>query len=167
MIFMSARDFFENAITDVKETWWMIGVGLILAFLLCMLWIFLMRFFAGILIWTSLIVLFVLFSGGFGYSVYKCDQAYKSGDPIADKGLLEVNITPDYFLDVLKLKDTWLAFSIISGIFTLIILLIFIALRKRISLAIELINQGMSNFAIGTILGKSSAQAQAIKHKLN
>ena len=88
-------------------------------------------------------MLFVLFSGGFGYSVYKCDQAYKSGDPIADKGLLEVNITPDYFLDVLKLKDTWLAFSIISGIFTLIILLIFIALRKRISLAIELINQGM------------------------
>jgi len=142
MIFMSARNFFENAITDVKETWWMIGVGLILAFLLCMLWIFLMRFFAGILIWTSLIVLFVLFSGGFGYSVYKCDQAYKSDDKDVDKGLLEVNITPDYFFDVLKLKDTWLAFSIISGIFTLIILLIFIALRKRISLAIELINQG-------------------------
>ena len=74
--------------------------------------------------------------------MYKCDQAYKSVDPDADKGLLQVNITPNYFVDVLKLKDTWLAFSIISGIFTLIILLIFIALRKRISLAIELINQG-------------------------
>ena len=67
MIFMSARNFFENAITDLKNTWWMIGIGLILAFLLCMLWIFLMRFIAGVLIWISLIALFLLFSATFGY----------------------------------------------------------------------------------------------------
>jgi len=142
MTFISARDFLSDAITDLKETYWMIGIGLILSFLLCMLWVFLMRFIAGILIWTSISVLFILFSGLFGYSVYRCDQVYKSGDPEADKGLLQVNLTPDYFFDVLKLKDTWLAFSIITGIFTLVIILIFIALRKRIQLAIALLDQG-------------------------
>ena len=81
---------------------------------------------------------------GIYFSVYRCHQVYNTEDPdsIADNNLFQVNITPDYFHDVLKLKDTWLAFSIISGIFTLIILLIFIALRQQISLAIELINQG-------------------------
>ena len=78
------------------------------------------------------------------YSVYRCDQVYKSGDEDADKGIFQVNYTPDFFQDVLKLKDTWLAFSIISGIFTLIIILIFIALRKRIQLAIALLDQGKS-----------------------
>jgi len=142
MAFVSVRDFLSNAIMDVKETYWMIGIGLILAFLLCMLWIFLMRFIAGILIWTSILVLFVLFAGLFGYSVYRCDQVYKSGDEDADNSIFQVNYTPDFFQDVLKLKDTWLAFSIITGIFTLIIILIFIALRKRIQLAIALLDQG-------------------------
>jgi len=140
--FISARDFLNNAVTDLYDTYWMIGIGLILAFLLCMLWVFLMRFIAGFLIWTSILILFVLFAGLFGYSVYRCDQVYKSGDKNADDSIFQVNYTPDFFVDVLKLKDTWLAFSIITGIFTLIIILIFIALRKRIQLAIALLDQG-------------------------
>ena len=143
MLFTSARDFISNAITDLTNTYWMIGIGLILTFLLCMLWIFLMRFIAGILIWTSITSLFVLFAGLFGYSIYRCNQVYKNNDPDADNNIFGVNITPDYFDDVLALKDTWLAFSIISGFFTLIIILVFIALRKRISLAIALLDQGM------------------------
>ena len=142
MLFTSVQNFVSNAITDLADTYWMIGIGLLLTFLLCMLWIFLMRFIAGILIWSSITILFVLFGGLFGYSVYQCDQVYKKNDENADKTIFGVNFTPDYLDDVLELKDTWLAFSIISGIFTLIIILIFIALRKRISLAIALLDQG-------------------------
>ena len=63
--------------------------------------------------------------------------------------MFQVNITPDYFQSndfedpgVLELKSTWLAFVIISGILFGIALLIFVALRKRIQLAIGLIKEG-------------------------
>ena len=46
--------------------------------------------------------------------------------------ILEVNFTPDYLDNVLKLRDTWLAFLIILAIIAIIILLILIALRQRI-----------------------------------
>ena len=63
--------------------------------------------------------------------------------------MFQVNITPDYFQSndfedpgVLELKSTWLAFVIISGILFGIALLIFVALRQRIQLAIGLIKEG-------------------------
>ncbi len=97
------------------------------------------RCFAGIMIWTSLCLLFVLFGGMFGYTLYKYFEVKDL--PSAQGNIFSVNITPDYVKDVLKLSDTWLAFSIILGIFFLIIVMILIALRTRIMIAIELIEQ--------------------------
>ena len=68
---------------------------------------------------------------------------------IKNSNIFQVNITPDYFKSddfdnpgVLELKSTWLAFVIISGILFGIALLIFVALRQRIQLAIGLIKEG-------------------------
>ena len=48
-----------------------------------------------------------------------------------------MNLTPDYLNDVLGLRDTWLAFVCLLGIILAIILLILLALRQRIQIAIE------------------------------
>ena len=53
----------------------------------------------------------------------------------------QINFTPNYGRDFLNLAQTWLAFSIILGIIFLVVALVLIVLRKRIALAIELIQE--------------------------
>ena len=60
----------------------------------------------------------------------------------AQGSIFEINLTPDYFNDLLELGDTWIAFMIVIGVVFLIVLLLFIALRERISIAIKMIEQG-------------------------
>jgi hypothetical protein len=43
---------------------------------------------------------------------------------------VEVNLTPYYLDDVLKLRDTWLAFTIILAIIFFIIFCVFLFLRQ-------------------------------------
>ena len=60
----------------------------------------------------------------------------------AQISIFELNITPDYFTNILELRDTWLAFTIILGVLFLILILLFLALRRRIIIAIKMIEQG-------------------------
>ena len=53
-----------------------------------------------------------------------------------------MNWTPYFLEDILQLRDTWLALTIILTIVFLIILLLLIFLRQRICIAIALIQQG-------------------------
>ena len=117
----------------------MIGIGFILACVLSFVWILLMRFFTGIMVWTSIGLIFVLVSGLFGYSLHRY---YQVKDITTNQiNILQVNLTPDYLNNVLQLADTWLAFAIILGILTGIVLLVLIALRNRIQIAVELLEQ--------------------------
>ena len=138
--FLSLRDWGEKIFNDLRDTWWMIGIGLTLAFVLSSLWIILMRFLTAIMVWTSIGLSFILMSGLFGFSLYK--YLLIKDEPSKYENIFHVNYTPNFLEDVLALKDTWLAFTIITGIFTSIILLILIALRQRIQIAIKLIEQG-------------------------
>ena len=115
-----------------------------MAFILSFIWIILMRFLTAIMVWTSIGLSFILVSGLFGYSLYKYLMIEKAGEPGPDgaNNIFQVNFTPDYLKDVMALSDTWLAFTCITGFLSLIILLILIALRQRIQIAIKLIEQG-------------------------
>ena len=78
---------------------------------------------------------------------------------------MQLNITPEIFNDFLKQSDTWLAFTVILGILFLVIICLFIFLRKvvrssvilmtilflvqRIQIAIALIEEGSK--AVGTM----------------
>ena len=64
-------------------------------------------------------------------------------DDVASQiSILELNFTPDYFYNVLQLRDTWLAFTILIGIIFLVLILLLLSLRKRIVIAIKMIEQG-------------------------
>ncbi len=138
--FLSLRSLGERIFNDIAASWWMIGTALLTACFISFFWIVLMRFFAGIMVWTSLSLIFVLFGGLFGYSLFRYIKIKDM--PSAQGNIFQVNITPHYMKDALGLADTWLAFSIILGIIFGIILLVLIALRARIAMAIELIEQG-------------------------
>ena len=58
------------------------------------------------------------------------------------QNIFEVNYTPQFLDDVLKLRDTWLAFTVILSIIFVVVLCLFIALRQRINLAIRMIEHG-------------------------
>ena len=64
-------NFSEKGIEDLKASWWIIGLGLVLATLLSFIWIFLLRCMAGLVVWTTISLMLILFSGLLGFSVYK------------------------------------------------------------------------------------------------
>ena len=73
------------------------------------IWVLLMRFIAGIMVWTGIFMVFFMAGGLFGYSLFRYHEA-KNGAEELQKNVFQVNITPSYFNDVLALADTWLAF---------------------------------------------------------
>ena len=56
--------------------------------------------------------------------------------------IFQLNWTPEIVDDFLKQRDTWIAFTSVSGIIFLVTLCLFIFLRKRILIAIALIEEG-------------------------
>ena len=54
----------------------------------------------------------------------------------------QVNWTPYFFEDLLALRDTWLLLTILLACLLTAVLLLLIFLRRRICLAIALIEQG-------------------------
>jgi choline transporter-like protein 2/4/5 len=140
--YLNIREVGERIFSDLAETWWMIGLSMVGACILSFIWIVLMRVLAGLMVWLSICVIFFGSGGLLGYCGYRLHQVWISPDQENLKNILEVNITPYYLEDVLKLRDTWLAFTILLGVIFLVILCIFIFLRQRILIAIALIEQG-------------------------
>ena len=142
---LNMSGFSEKVWADLVSSKWMIlageGVGVVIAFI----WIFLMRFIAGIMVWLSLFLTIALLGLTTGYTWLKYDS-FQGSTP----GLTDVNPIEEGFDIYLQLKDTWLAFFIISIILLVIVLLVTLFLRKRIGLAIALIAE--SSKAVGSIM---------------
>merc|ERR1719228_546155 len=94
------------------------------------------------MIYTSILAVFIGVGGLLGYSGYTLYFVWQSTDPETHKHIYQLNWTPDILDDFLKQKDTWLAFTSVTGILFLIIVCLFIFLWQRIRIAIALIEQG-------------------------
>jgi len=140
--FLNVRQFGERVFSDLRETYWMIGLALIGACVLSFIWIVLMRFLASFMVWVSILAVFLGVGGLLGYCSYRLYFIWLSTDPETHKNIFQLNWTPEIVEDFLNQRDTWLAFTIILGIIFLVIVLLFIFLRQRILIAIALIEQG-------------------------
>jgi len=141
--FLSVSDFVQRVGRDLADTWWMIGIALVAATVVSFIWILLMRFFTALMVWASVLLVFLLCSGVLGYSVYRYLWIINNVDvSIYEQNIFDINWTPQYLQDLLRLTDTWLAFIVLLSILLLVILMVLIALRKRIQIAIKLIEQG-------------------------
>ena len=91
--FLNVRNIGERIFNDLKDSWYIVGIGLILATILSFLWIILMRFMAGLMVWLSIGLSAMLFGGLFGYSLYRFFVIKNEGDAESEKNIFQVNFT--------------------------------------------------------------------------
>ncbi|XP_062840986.1 choline transporter-like protein 2 isoform X4 [Trichomycterus rosablanca] len=132
---------------DFTQSWYWILIGLVIATILSLIFIVLLRYLAGIMVWVMIVMVILVI----GYGIFHCSMEYVhlKNTPGANITLKELGFQMD--LNVyLHIRQTWLAFLIILAIVELIIILLLIFLRKRILIAIALIKE--ASRAIGHVM---------------
>ncbi|XP_071155589.1 choline transporter-like protein 2 isoform X2 [Mytilus edulis] len=145
--FYSAVQHIEMVFKDVVASGYLIlifiGMGTVFAFL----WIVIMRWITGAMVWISIFMVI----GLLGFGAYWCFTKYyeiKNTNVVSEWGFDEAfALNFSYYL---RLKETWLAFACTTSTFLAIFLFLLLILASRICLAIELIKEGSR--AIGNMI---------------
>ncbi|KAF5306741.1 hypothetical protein FQA39_LY01499 [Lamprigera yunnana] len=122
----------NNVVNDIVNSWKEMLVGLVLAVVVCIIFILLMRWIAGFMVWLSILGVLAVLS----FCMYICIKNYKYY--LNNKVVQE---STEWYQQLLEKKGTWLSFTIIVAVALCIIVLMLIFLRKRIVLAIALIKE--------------------------
>ncbi|XP_049820890.1 choline transporter-like 2 isoform X2 [Aethina tumida] len=121
-----SEQFGQVVVKDIIYSWWKILIGAGGAVLVCLLYVFMLRFIAGIMVWISIFGIVALTSAG----VYFTQKMYREA--------LEKSTGNE---GIITEKHLWLLGLIVLSVVLVIILLVIIFLRKRIVLAIALIKE--------------------------
>ncbi|XP_063759355.1 choline transporter-like protein 2 isoform X2 [Eleginops maclovinus] len=137
-VVMEARQVVMKIFEDYTKSWYWILIGLVIAMLTSLLFIILLRFLAGIMVWVMIVMVILVI----GYGIFHCYMEYAAlkGEAGANVTLQEIGFQTDFTV-YLQIRQTWLAFMIILAIVEVIIILLLIFLRKRILIAIALIKE--------------------------
>ncbi|XP_053153505.1 choline transporter-like protein 2 isoform X2 [Hemicordylus capensis] len=146
-VVLEARQVAMKIFEDYTVSWYWIIIGLVIAMVVSLIFIVLLRFLAGIMVWVMIVLVILVL----GYGIFHCymEYAYLKGQAGSDVSLKDLGFQTDLRV-YLHLKQTWLAFMIILCIVEVIIILLLIFLRKRILIAIALIKE--ASRAIGYIM---------------
>jgi choline transporter-like protein 2/4/5 len=146
-IFMQAKEVGQRVVQDLSSSWPFVVGGLAIAMVVCLIYIVLMRWFAGIMVWFSLLGTIAVLA----YCVYatymKYDELKRAEEKARDEGSVsrpEPRVTESAENElnrILEMKDTWLVFLIISAVALAIVVLLVIFLRNRIRIAVALIKE--------------------------
>uniref|UniRef100_A0A7N8YLM8 Choline transporter-like protein n=1 Tax=Mastacembelus armatus TaxID=205130 RepID=A0A7N8YLM8_9TELE len=146
---IEARQTMMKIFEDYTHSWYWILIGLVIATLTSLLFIILLRFLAGIMVWVMIALVIVVI----GYGIFHCYMEYAAlkEQPGANVTLQQLGFQTDLAV-YLQIQQTWLAFSqlIILVIVEVIIILLLIFLRKRLLIAIALIKE--ASRAIGHVM---------------
>ncbi|XP_072304275.1 choline transporter-like protein 4 [Eucyclogobius newberryi] len=140
----NAQDIGLRIFEDFASAWPWILVGLVIAMVVSLLFLLLLRFTAPVMVWV--LIIGVLGSGAYG--IWHCYWEY---DNYKEKqaSITDVGFTTNFKI-YLQVQETWLAFLIIIAVVEAILILTLIFLRKRILIAIALIQE--SSKAVGHIM---------------
>ncbi|KAK2506055.1 hypothetical protein MC885_011783 [Smutsia gigantea] len=144
---LEARQLAMRIFEDYTVSWYWIIIGLVIAMGMSLLFIVLLRFLAGIMVWVMIIMVILVL----GYGIFHCYMEYARlrGEAGSDISLADLGFQTDLRV-YLHLRQTWMAFMIILSILELIIILLLIFLRKRILIAIALIKE--ASRAVGYVM---------------
>ncbi|KAF0302147.1 Choline transporter-like protein 2 [Amphibalanus amphitrite] len=137
-VFVSLKDFGVEAVSDYRESWWVIVLALVACMVVSLLWILLMRFVAGLMVWLALLGSLAGLIGGCVYTFIRWRQL--ADVPGADKKINPLDAFTKGFDSFLELQQTWLIFFIILCVLATILLLVVLILCKRLRVAIEVID---------------------------
>uniref|UniRef100_A0AAQ5YNH4 Choline transporter-like protein n=1 Tax=Amphiprion ocellaris TaxID=80972 RepID=A0AAQ5YNH4_AMPOC len=146
-VVIEARQVVMKIFEDYTQSWYWILLGLVIAMLTSLLFIILLRFLAGIMVWVMIAMVILVL----GYGIFHCYMEYAAlkGEPGSNVTLQELGFQTDFTV-YLQIRQTWLAFMIILAIVEVIIILLLIFLRKRILIAVALIKE--ASRAIGHVM---------------
>ncbi|XP_078120604.1 choline transporter-like protein 2 isoform X2 [Sander vitreus] len=146
-VVVEARQVAMRIFEDYTQSWHWILLGLVIAMLVSLLFIVLLRFLAGIMVWIMIVLVILVI----GYGIFHCYMEFASlkGEPGSDVTIRDLGLQTDFSV-YLQIKQTWLAFMIILAIVEVIIILLLIFIRKRIMIAIALIKE--ASRAVGHVM---------------
>ncbi|XP_036168860.1 choline transporter-like protein 2 isoform X4 [Myotis myotis] len=144
---LEARQLAMRIFEDYTVSWYWIVIGLVIAMAMSLLFIVLLRFLAGIMVWVMIVMVILVL----GYGIFHCYMEYARlrGEAGSDISLVDLGFQTDLRV-YLHLRQTWMAFMIILSILEVIIILLLIFLRKRILIAIALIKE--ASRAVGYVM---------------
>ncbi|XP_015276283.1 PREDICTED: choline transporter-like protein 4 [Gekko japonicus] len=141
---LNAKNIGLKIFEDFAQTWYWILIVLVIAMVLSLLFLLLLRFTAGFLVWILIFGVLVIIA----YGIYHCAMEYRNynaqGATIKDVGFT-TNLSVYGHV-----KETWLAVLIILSVVEAILLLTLVFLRNRILIAIALIKE--ASRAIGYMM---------------
>ncbi|KAL7890999.1 hypothetical protein AOLI_G00004750 [Acnodon oligacanthus] len=146
-IVVEARQVAMRIFEDYTQSWHWILLGLVIAMVLSLLFIILLRFLAGVMVWVMIILVILVI----GYGIFHCYMQYAAlkSQPGSDVTIKDLGLQTDFSI-YLQIQQTWLAFMIILCIVEVVIFLLLIFLRKRILIAIALIKEASK--AVGHVM---------------
>ncbi|KAM7393746.1 hypothetical protein PAMP_020595 [Pampus punctatissimus] len=144
---VEARQVAMRIFEDYTQSWHWILLGLVIAMIVSLIFIVLLRFLAGIMVWVMIVLVILVI----GYGIFHCYMEFASlkGEPGADVTIRDLGLQTDFSV-YLQIRQTWLAFMIILAIVEVIVILLLIFLRKRILIAIALIKE--ASRAVGHVM---------------
>ncbi|KAM4038571.1 LOW QUALITY PROTEIN: choline transporter-like protein 2 [Anomaloglossus baeobatrachus] len=146
-VVLEARQVAMKIFEDYTVSWYWIILGLVIAMIISLIFVVLLRFLAGIMVWVMIVLVIAVM----GYGIFHCYMEYArlKGTAGSDVKLTDLGFQSDLRV-YLHLRQTWLAFMIILCIMEVVIILLLIFLRKRIMIAIALIKE--SSRAVGHVM---------------
>ncbi|XP_039518664.1 choline transporter-like protein 2 isoform X2 [Pimephales promelas] len=146
-IVMEGRQVAMKIFEDYTKSWYWILICLLIAVVLSLIFIVLLRYLAGIMVWVMIIMVVAVIA----YGIAHCSIKYVNLKDSAGSNitLQQLGFQPDFSV-YLHIRQTWLAFIIILAILEIIIILLLIFLRNRIRIAVELIKE--ASRAIGYVM---------------
>ncbi|KAM9791660.1 choline transporter-like protein 5-A [Syngnathus typhle] len=144
---VDTREMGLKIVEDYAKSWPWILVGLLVSLALSFLFIVLLRFTAGLMLWFTIITIMLLVAYGMWYcSVVLLRLGHDQG---SDVSIVEVGLQTDLKV-YLQLRETWIIFLTSLGVTEVSIVLILVIMRRRVTLAITLLREASK--AIGHVM---------------
>lgn len=139
--FLQAKEYAEKIVDDIVKSWYLILACLLGTMLLSLLWILLMRWIAGFMVWLAVFLFVGIFAGLTGACFWMYYQTKDTGETFT------VHMG---FIMTFSKENFFLVTGIIVGVIFLIVFLVLLFLCQRIRIAIQLVEEGSK--AIGNMM---------------
>ncbi|XP_043861105.1 choline transporter-like protein 5 [Dromiciops gliroides] len=143
---LTTRTIGLKVFEDFVSSWHWILTGLVLAMISSFLFLFFLKYTAGIILWFFVFGLIFVVAIGIWDCYHEFERLHSK--PGTQVSIYDIGFQSDFRV-YLQLKQTWLAFMILLCILEVLILLMLCFLRKRIQVAVTLLKEGSR--AIGFI----------------
>uniref|UniRef100_A0A8D3C7Z4 Choline transporter-like protein n=1 Tax=Scophthalmus maximus TaxID=52904 RepID=A0A8D3C7Z4_SCOMX len=144
---VDTREMGMKIMEDYAKSWTWILIGLLISLAVSLVFILLLRFTAGLLLWTTIISVVLLLAYGMWYCSVVWSQLRHT--PGSDVAIAEVGLQTDLQV-YLQLRQTWIVFLVSLGVTEASILAMLIFLRRRVRVSIALLREASK--AIGHIM---------------